>query len=705
MQVQQPGETSRHLPPATAITATAGTPRWPHPSSRAWPWLIAAIALPLCWYIAHAAALRVPLQHIDGAFQTIAMLRHLDAGELPGRDFQPYLGIGIPLLLWPLYQLGGGTLVASQAAAIFGGLLATFLGGSLLTWLLLRAFAVARPTLPAFGGGLLLLCAALPGSAHVHSLVLPGASLYSLRSALAYMVAGCVYLAAREGRWRPAWSGIGTALALTWSNDYALTGVLAMHVLLLLHVAAVDRWASAWRGLALSLATGLAGYAALGSLLTGGHLGTLLHYNFGAVAADQHWYFAPYDRIEHFLTPGDLLRYWDRDHARLSFTLLAYPLFALLLLVPAVRRVRATMAISAACLTAFGAGLGSELGGHKALNYHQLALHLFPVFGLALLAATLRSARPPALDRLAAIATRRGNSLRPHVEVTLLALLALAGTGATLTASQHRDALARDPYLQREPVLGGYVPRATAAEFARVRAAFGEAPVGVVSTYLNPWDLLLEHRQRAPTDSIIHALGELRPRFVAALDDPRVARVVTTNARSPFSVDARWENWGLHQNWPFYRRLVAGFTPAFSGTRLVLWTRATAPQVREVAAACEITPARLQVRLSVAGQRAGDLHDLDIAWRHRCDDAFTQRRALVLARAASRRGHLGGAFSLPPAGTAHVLHAPLADDDALAISVTPLERCTLQVLRCSATRIDGVAPAARAALDLPDAPR
>jgi hypothetical protein len=52
-----------------------------------------------------------------------------------------------------------------------------------------------------------------------------------------------------------------------------------------------------------------------------------------------------------------------------------------------------------------------------------------------------------------------------------------------------------------------------------------------------------------------------------------------------------------------------------------------------------------------------------------------------------------------------VLHLPLADDDALTVQVMPAQHCTLQVLRCRATRIDGVGPAARAALDLPDAPR
>ncbi len=597
------------------------------------PYLIALIAVPVFWYIAHAAAQRVPLQHVDGAYQTIAMLRHLDAGELPGRDFQPYLGIGIPMLLWPLYQLGGGHLVASQAAAIFAGLLATFAGGALLSWLVLRASGIARTGVLAAGGGLALLLTALPGSAHVHSLVLPGASLYSLRSALSYLIAASLYLAARGGRWHPAVSGVTAAFALTWSNDYALTGVLLLHVLLMLHVAEVVSWRAALRGAATSLAIALAGYALLGSLLTGGHLPTLLHYNFASVATDQHWYFAPYDRIEHFLTPGDLVRFWQRSDSGLSFALLAHAALGGLLLLPSLRRERATMAVAAACLTAFGAGLGSELGGHKALNYHQLTLHLLPMFALAVLAPALLGPLPPALERLASAISAHRRSGRRVLEVSALALLSIAGTAAMLTAAQHRNALANDPELHFERRFGGYLQRTVAAEQAGLSAEFGSQRVVVVSTYLNPWDLLLDHRQHAPTDSIIHALGELRPQFTAALDDARVQRVVTTNARSPFSIDARWENWSLHQNWTFYRRLLTSFTPAFSGTRLVLWTRSAGQALQLRPVSCRVESTLRKVRLEVEGQRAGQLYELDIRYRHHCTDNFTNARA----RAGKRR--------------------------------------------------------------------
>ena len=45
--------------------------------------------------LAYASALHLPLLHVDGAYQTLASLRRLEGGELPGRDYYPYLGVGV----------------------------------------------------------------------------------------------------------------------------------------------------------------------------------------------------------------------------------------------------------------------------------------------------------------------------------------------------------------------------------------------------------------------------------------------------------------------------------------------------------------------------------------------------------------------------------------------------------------------------------
>src|SRR4051812_32605234 len=41
----------------------------------------------------------------DGPFQLYNWLRHIDAGQIPGRDFHSFHGIGVPYLHYPVYRL------------------------------------------------------------------------------------------------------------------------------------------------------------------------------------------------------------------------------------------------------------------------------------------------------------------------------------------------------------------------------------------------------------------------------------------------------------------------------------------------------------------------------------------------------------------------------------------------------------------------
>ena len=52
--------------------------------------------------IAWRSSLTVPTYHLDGSFQTASGLFRLAEGDVPGRDFYPYLGIG-PLLEFSVF--------------------------------------------------------------------------------------------------------------------------------------------------------------------------------------------------------------------------------------------------------------------------------------------------------------------------------------------------------------------------------------------------------------------------------------------------------------------------------------------------------------------------------------------------------------------------------------------------------------------------
>jgi hypothetical protein len=64
-------------------------------------------------------AINLPTYHLDGAFQTASGLYRLEAGQFPGKDFYPYLGIMPLYALYPAFKLLGSDLSASVFSAYF----------------------------------------------------------------------------------------------------------------------------------------------------------------------------------------------------------------------------------------------------------------------------------------------------------------------------------------------------------------------------------------------------------------------------------------------------------------------------------------------------------------------------------------------------------------------------------------------------------
>lgn len=65
------------------------------------------------------SSINLPTQHLDGAFQTASALFRIENGEIIGKDFLPYLGLGPFLILFPFFKIAGGNLFASVFAAKF----------------------------------------------------------------------------------------------------------------------------------------------------------------------------------------------------------------------------------------------------------------------------------------------------------------------------------------------------------------------------------------------------------------------------------------------------------------------------------------------------------------------------------------------------------------------------------------------------------
>ena len=85
-----------------------------------------------CVFMAKRMSVYVPIHHIDGAFQTASGLFRLQNGEMPGRDFFPYLGVLPICICYPLFYLAGGNFTASLFAAHFAVLFCCMLSFSII---------------------------------------------------------------------------------------------------------------------------------------------------------------------------------------------------------------------------------------------------------------------------------------------------------------------------------------------------------------------------------------------------------------------------------------------------------------------------------------------------------------------------------------------------------------------------------------------
>jgi len=85
------------------------------PRLKAWHFLALFVLLTVATHIWVSWRWLSPFNghYADGPFQLFNALRRIDAGQLPGRDFPAFHGLGLPLVHYPFYRALGGDLLAS----------------------------------------------------------------------------------------------------------------------------------------------------------------------------------------------------------------------------------------------------------------------------------------------------------------------------------------------------------------------------------------------------------------------------------------------------------------------------------------------------------------------------------------------------------------------------------------------------------------
>lgn len=546
------------------------------------------------------------LNSLDGALQTWFAADHFARGEQLGTAFQSYLGVTMVLALLPVFVGFGKTLFASTLAAY--------------TMVLLGAFAcvyacvlLIRPILPAkrwqASMVLLFLCyfaGPLAGEASGiawPATLDPGVSLRPLRGALPFFVLPIfmvlVRRVLREGRALAAglMLGLVAGAGLLWSNDagiplvIALTGALAL--------ALWQRPALLAKTLAAFVPGVMASAGAILLAVTHGAPGQWLAYNFRDVAADQFWFFAPWDRATRVLSPADLPQILV--HAD-PLAALGLVVLTACLAVAALQRLRGRSAPVRGSAFVFvgasvlGTALVPQIGGHVGAEYDGIT------FVLAACAPLIVA--PYGLWRWAC-SVLRITSPRKVAALTGVAALAMVGaeTARFVTSPERAERTVYDP------ALGFHVTPIYARDLAAMRklaAAWDAQGIPdnrrILSVYTSSLDIAAGVRSPTDVGSLIHALGpQKRAAFTALVARHEVAAVTTIAPDY-----SGWEGWLTRANWPFFRELRENYAPIARNDQQVLWVRSEAKRLPYSAATCRVAErAGGRLVLEIAAAEAG----------------------------------------------------------------------------------------------------
>lgn len=532
--------------------------------------------------------LTIPTLHLDGAFQTASGLLRLSAGDLPGRDYFPYLGIGPVFLLYPMFLLLGGDMAASVFAAHFltmlavstvVGTLAVLVTARRSKWLFAFAAAVPPVALTVVGSWPVATYVD-PQCGYCVSQIVnatdPGLSLRPIRALAPYLLVLLVLLAfVRLRRTRTRMlvigGGAGTVAAL-WSNDYGpVSGVLLLAVATLLIVLRKFGGAGRVRAALMLWGAAVGGYFITGLAATGGHLLGYLTYNFSDVRGDQAWYFGGWDPQFHVYSVHDLARVMLDEQAGWSAAVLVVAVAV------AVWRRRITHLLVAylGATTLLGALLAT-VGGHVSGYFWA-----FRLWGTLVTAIVV-------LHLVARVATRywseRGSGRgrvgpllrRATAAVVVVALAAVAGDAVTQLAVRSSQ-LASSAQYSWNSRLGGYLDVRYAHHVA-LGARYGN---DVLEEYMGLLGAADGPNPRLRVDSVITALGEQRAAFAAELaSHPRlVVSSAPGGAQQVGHWSEEWVTWAVSANWWFYRELFRAYRPEQTSPMTVAWTPAPQPAV------------------------------------------------------------------------------------------------------------------------------
>lgn len=512
-----------------------------------------------------SSSINVPTGHLDGAFQTASGLFRIKSGELPGRDFYPYLGIGPLLAIYPVFNIFGGDLAASLLSAKFVVLVSSWISITVLWQLTLKP---SQLTTSLVGGAcflsiLLFMENEIP-FANIFSFALePGNSLRPLRSFIPYAVAITIYtllVFPSKRIAQSAYFGILMGIALLWSNDYALSTVGIFSLFLFFYILKAKNFIMPLCSFALSA---IITWAILITLITQNHVYDLLVYNFLSVPVDQWWLFGPYDSSSRIFGLTDIPKIFSAENF--------YPCLILVLsLIVSLqtKKIEHTM-IFLIGVALFSGGSVASIGGHIGGYFGS-----FYFWSVALTILVLLKAISTIISLV------HTSQVYSHPVLNACACIAFFYYVfyAFDTLSNERKSTKADPgkiYVQE---LGGYIGAEWQPYIDFVRANKDKV---ILEEYWGLWSAMNKNASLWPVDSVIHALGKVRENARSKI--PTANLIISTR----YWTSPVWQPWNLSQNFWFYEQLLSNWELTFFSPTTVVWKKLEKPR-HEYTVGCDI---------------------------------------------------------------------------------------------------------------------
>ncbi|MGA3097676.1 MAG: hypothetical protein ABSF25_14585 [Bryobacteraceae bacterium] len=514
----------------------------------------------------------------NGPFQIFDPLRRIAAGQVGGRDFIFFHGIGVPYLHYPLFALFGKSLIASELSRQL-----TSIGLFVLSLAAFVRATMRRPSYRWIGAALAVMFMDLlfPWSAA------PGHSLVSARSTMPVFAFAALQLPIRD--WTKAMlTGICAAIGFACGTEHGISLLLALGLVAGLPLAQAF-FGNRTQGriallnirfTAIALATAAAAAALIFWLLCGVDGATkAIRYNLVDLPADQFWFFG-----------SPPLPYWSHwrelisDHHVVLCLLpycLALAIFGFILFHSWSRPLRLgrDWQALAMLMMIYGALTGIPMLGILSRHY------AFPLARIVALTGLLVFANAPASgvfrEWVSTRLQRRPIAGLSFIAVSAIVALVLAFNSAVLTTGliRHlrRDTFAYSRFLDRH--WDSFMADATSLIDSRRQ----RSTVSLWSVY----SAMLESHYgifHPAEDYIIHTVGQQRWRNYLATFERTNPEFVQTRTQT-FDFQEGLQN----ERWEFFEAVLDNYTPLKVVGHALIWQRTDAPW-RQPAAGFQTLP-------------------------------------------------------------------------------------------------------------------